>query len=94
LASHGFAKEPIPSELAGQSWCGSTAALAAGLALASAAAASGAAAALALALAVGVGDGLSCFEQPKAAKAIANVKVGRMGRGYVLLLRYGQKTIA
>jgi hypothetical protein len=72
LASHGLVKEPIPLELAGQSCCGSGAALAAALADA---AADGVASALALALALAAGawDLVSSLEQPKTAMAIANV---------------------
>jgi len=59
LASQGLVKEPAPLEFVGQSWGGSDAALAAGVALTLALAGAGAegvAAALALALAAGVVD--------------------------------------
>src|SRR5271166_3689896 len=76
LASHGLVKEPTPLDLAGQSWCGSTASAAALAGGATDGAASGLAPADALGAALALATGATVFasslEQATRVRAIAS----------------------
>jgi hypothetical protein len=82
LAAHGWSKEPIPLELAGQSWCGSgggALAVAEGTAEGAAEGVAGA-----LALAAGASGLGSSLEQPKAKVAIEKATIARTVAGSVV----------